>query len=193
LSDEIEHFAWVVLRTVNRMQAKGSTVRVIVPRDPEVVSEVAQELSLSPSNDDLLSAEEYLLECGYIEPVDIGLMRGSYSVTPAGLDWLGGSFLSPPRAPEIGAGEHERAELGPVPEALRKARSGRSRRRSHSSGPGGGGCSAGKGRRSMDTIVWKSRWVPQRPKVRLSCADRASRTSAQTTSSSQVRHLWCYA
>jgi hypothetical protein len=41
LSDEIEHFAWVVLRTVNRMQAKGSTVRVIVPRDPEVVTEVA--------------------------------------------------------------------------------------------------------------------------------------------------------
>jgi hypothetical protein len=110
LSDEIEHFAWVVLRTVNRMQAKGSTVRVIVPRDPEVVSEVAQELSLSPSSDDLLSAEEYLLECGYIEPVDIGLMRGSYSVTPAGLDWLGGSFLSPPRAPETGAEEHERAE-----------------------------------------------------------------------------------
>jgi hypothetical protein len=46
---------------------------------------VAQELSLSPSSDDLLSAEECLLECGYIEPVDIGLMRGSYSVTPAGL------------------------------------------------------------------------------------------------------------
>ena len=103
MSDENEHFAWIVLRAANRMQAKGSTARIIVPRDPEVVSEVAQELSLSPSDDDLLSAEEYLMECDYIAPVDIGLTRGSYSVTPAGLDWLGRSFLSPPKAPETGA------------------------------------------------------------------------------------------
>jgi hypothetical protein len=110
LSDESEHFAWVVLRAANRMQAKGSTARVIVPRDPEVISEVAQELSLYPSDDDLLSAEEYLLEGGYIAPVDIGLTRGSYSVTPVGLDWLGRSSLSSPRAPETVAEEQDRAE-----------------------------------------------------------------------------------
>ncbi len=103
MSDESEYFAWVVLRAANRMQAKGTTARIIIPRDPEVVSEVAQEISHSPSDDDLLSAEEYLMECGYIAPVDIGLTRGSYSVTPAGLDWLGRSFLSPPKAPETGA------------------------------------------------------------------------------------------
>ena len=110
MSDESEYFAWVVLRAANRMQAKGSTARIIVPRDPAVVFEVTQELSLDPSDDDLLSAEEYLLECGYIVPVYIGLTRGSYSVTPVGLDWLGRSFLSPPKVPEIHAEEQDRAE-----------------------------------------------------------------------------------
>lgn len=85
MSEETEYYAWIVLRTVNRMQAKGSTVRIIVPRDPEVVSELSQELSLYPS-DDLPSAEEQLLECGYIAPADIGLIRGSYTVDRAGLD-----------------------------------------------------------------------------------------------------------
>jgi hypothetical protein len=122
LSDEIEYFAWVVLRTVNRMQAKGSTVRVIVPRDPEVVSEVAQELSLYPGDDAFLSAEEYLLECGYIVPVDIGLTRGSYSVTRAGLDWLGRSFLSPPRAPETDAEGRGRAQSRPSTGGAREDR-----------------------------------------------------------------------
>jgi hypothetical protein len=122
LSDETEYFAWVVLRTVNRMQAKGSTVRVIVPRDPEVVSEVAQELSLYPGDDTFLSAEEYLLECGYIVPVDIGLTRGSYSVTRAGLDWLGSSFLSPPRAPEADAEGRDRAESQPDTGGAREGR-----------------------------------------------------------------------
>ena len=86
MSEGTEYYAWIVLRTVNRMQAKGSTVRIIVPRDPEVVSELSQELSLYPSDDDLPSAEEHLLGCGYIAPADIGLIRGSYTVTRAGLD-----------------------------------------------------------------------------------------------------------
>jgi hypothetical protein len=110
VADETEHLAWVVLRTVNRMQAKGSTVRVIVPRDPEVVSELAQELTVGPNDDELLSAEEYLLERSYIVPVDIGLTRGSYSITPAGLDWIGRSFPAPPRAPETAGEEPGRAE-----------------------------------------------------------------------------------
>jgi hypothetical protein len=80
----LEHLAWVVLRTVNRTQAKGSTARVIVPRDPEV----AYELEVVPTEDELLTAEEYLLDQGYVAPVDIGLTRGTYTITPAGLDWL---------------------------------------------------------------------------------------------------------
>ncbi len=94
--DEPEELAWIVLRTVNQMQAKGSTARIVVPRDPEV----AYELDVAPTDDELLSAEEYLLDHDFLVPVDIGLTRGSYSVTPVGLDWLGRSSLSSPRAPE---------------------------------------------------------------------------------------------
>ena len=82
--DEPEQLAWVVLQTVNRTQAKGSTARIIVPRDPEV----AYELDMLPTEDELLSAEEYLLDHGYVASVDIGLTRGTYTITPAGLDWL---------------------------------------------------------------------------------------------------------
>ena len=82
--EELEQRAWVVLRTVNRTQAKGSTARIVVPRDPEV----AYELAVAPTEDELLSAEEYLLDQGYVAPVDIGLTRGTYTITPAGLDWL---------------------------------------------------------------------------------------------------------
>ena len=84
LVEELEQLAWLVLRTVNRTQAKGSTARVIVPRDPQV----AYELEAVPSEDELLSAEEYLLEEGYVASVDIGLTRGTYTITPAGLNWL---------------------------------------------------------------------------------------------------------
>ena len=51
-----------------------------------MVSELFRGLSLYPGDDDPLSAEEHLLECGYIAPADIGLIRGSYTVTRAGLD-----------------------------------------------------------------------------------------------------------
>jgi DNA-binding PadR family transcriptional regulator len=40
-----------------------------------------------PTDDDLLSAEEYLEEHGYLAPTDIGLARGTYTITPAGLRW----------------------------------------------------------------------------------------------------------
>ena len=113
MADEPEYLAWVVLRTVNRMQARGSTARIVVPRDPEVVSELAQEITLGPDDDELLSAEEYLVGRGYLAPVDIGLTRGSYSITRAGLDWLGRGFLSPPRAPEPSAEETKLAEPRP--------------------------------------------------------------------------------
>ena len=40
VADEIERLAWQVLRTVNRMQAKDSSVRLVVPRAPEVADEL---------------------------------------------------------------------------------------------------------------------------------------------------------
>jgi hypothetical protein len=36
VSLETGQLAWLVLKTVNRTQAKGSTVRLVVPRDPEI-------------------------------------------------------------------------------------------------------------------------------------------------------------
>ena len=83
-ADEPDHLAWIVLQTVNLKQAKGSTARIVVPRDPEV----AHNLEVLPTEDELLSAEEYLLEHGYVATVDVGLTRGTYTITPAGLDWL---------------------------------------------------------------------------------------------------------
>ncbi len=90
--DEPEQLAWVVLRTVNQTQAKGSTARIVVPRDPEV----AYELDVALTEDELLSAEEYLLDHGYVAAVDIGLTRGSYTITPAGLAWLDKGPPEPP-------------------------------------------------------------------------------------------------
>jgi hypothetical protein len=72
------------LRAANRTQAKGSTVRLIVPR----AQEVAEELGLELTDSQLLSVEEHLHNHGYIEPANIGLTWGTYTVTPAGLRWL---------------------------------------------------------------------------------------------------------
>ena len=82
--NETELLAGTVLRAVNLVQAKGSTVRLVVPRAPEVTFEVGMELPEAR----ILEVEEYLLDCGYIEPVDIGLTGGTYTITPAGLEWL---------------------------------------------------------------------------------------------------------
>ncbi len=84
VADEIERLAWQVLWTVNRMQAKDSSVRLVVPRAPEV----ADELESPPNDAELLTVEEYLLERGYVAPANIGLTWGTYTITPAGFDWL---------------------------------------------------------------------------------------------------------
>jgi DNA-binding PadR family transcriptional regulator len=83
-ANETELLAGAVLRAVNRAQAKGSTVRLVVPRAPEVAYEMGIELP----DDRLLKVEEYLQDYGYIVPVDIGLPSGMYTITPAGLEWL---------------------------------------------------------------------------------------------------------
>jgi hypothetical protein len=82
--DGTEQLAQVVLRAANRTQAKGSTVRPIVPLAPEV----AQELGMELDDDVLVAAEEYLLNRGYVVPANIGLSWGTYTITPAGFSWL---------------------------------------------------------------------------------------------------------
>jgi hypothetical protein len=79
-----KNLPWLVLRAANRTQAKGSTVRLIVPR----AQEVAEELGMELTDAQFLSVEEHLHNHGYIEPANIGLTWGTYTVTPAGLRWL---------------------------------------------------------------------------------------------------------
>jgi hypothetical protein len=93
--DETEQLALDVLRAANREQAKGSTVRLVVPSAPEV----AYELGLEIPEARLLEVEEYLQDHGYIAPVDIGLTRGAYTITSAGLDYLDVSASEPLEAP----------------------------------------------------------------------------------------------
>jgi|SRR5215210_2511913 len=81
---ETEQLAWVVLQIANRTQSKGSTVRLLVPRAPEV----AREMGMEPAEERMVAVEEYLLERGYVAPLDIGLSRGTYTITSAGLRWL---------------------------------------------------------------------------------------------------------
>jgi hypothetical protein len=107
--EEIEELACVVLQTVNRTQAKGTTARIISPRDPEVTD----ELGLDPDEDRLLTAVEYLLEEGYVVPAGIDLPRGDYTIAPAGLEWLEmGATTEPQEAPGEAPNEeaNERSE-----------------------------------------------------------------------------------
>jgi hypothetical protein len=84
VGDEMEQLAWVVLRAANRSQAKSSTARLIVPRAPEV----AEELGMDLTDAQVSSVEEYLQEHGYVTLANIGLTWGTYTLTPAGLQWL---------------------------------------------------------------------------------------------------------
>ena len=82
--DGTEQLARVVLSAANRTQAKGSTVRPIIPLAPEV----AQELGMELDDDVIEAAEEYLLKRGYVVPANIGIRWGTYTITPAGFSWL---------------------------------------------------------------------------------------------------------
>ena len=69
---ETERLAWVLLRTAHRTQAEGSTARLVVPRNPETVNELGRGLAPTPTDDDLLTAEEYLEEHGYLQAIRPG-------------------------------------------------------------------------------------------------------------------------
>jgi hypothetical protein len=91
MADETRRLAWIVLQTVNRIQAKGSSVRLVVPRAPEVTYELEPPLSEA----ELLAVEEYLLQRGYVTPANIGLRWGTYTITPAGFYFLEGGLPEP--------------------------------------------------------------------------------------------------
>jgi hypothetical protein len=108
---QTEQLAWVVLRAANRTQARGSSVRLIFPREAEVADASGMELTEAR----LLSVERYLQDRGYVEPANIGLRWGTYTITPAGLRWLEEappleSSEPPTEALESGAEDSEEAE-----------------------------------------------------------------------------------
>jgi DNA-binding PadR family transcriptional regulator len=100
MSFETERLALLVLQIVNRTQAKGSTVRLVYPRDREMLEELGRTLGTGPAAEELLPVEDYLLEHGYVARVDIGLSTGSYSITTAGLEWLERNILEAPVMPQ---------------------------------------------------------------------------------------------
>ncbi len=51
---DTQQLAWLVLETVNRTQAKDTTIRLVVPRDPEA----ARQLDLTLAEHALPAAEE---------------------------------------------------------------------------------------------------------------------------------------
>jgi hypothetical protein len=95
-ADETELLAWSVLRAANRAQAKGTTVRLVIPRAPEV----AHDLHMEVAEEQLLTAEEWLLQRGYLAPANAGLTWGTYTITTAGLEWLRGEIPGPLEAPQ---------------------------------------------------------------------------------------------
>ena len=96
LTNETELLAWAVLRAANRTQARSTTVRLVVPRAPEVVYDLEVEIA----EERLLRAEEWLVDRGYLAPADVGLSWGTYTITPAGLEWLRGGMPEPLEAPQ---------------------------------------------------------------------------------------------
>ena len=91
----MKNLPWLVLRAANRAQARGSTVRLIVLRTPEV----AEELGMDLTDTRLLSVEEHLQERGYVESANILSTWGTYTITPAGLRWLEEASSEPPEQP----------------------------------------------------------------------------------------------
>jgi hypothetical protein len=92
LENETELLAWAVLRASNRTQARGTTVRLVVPRAPEVIDELDME---GVTEERVVEAEEWLVERGYLTPAGVVLTRGAYTMTPIGLKWLKGAMPEP--------------------------------------------------------------------------------------------------
>jgi hypothetical protein len=113
VENSTEQLAWVVLRAANRAQARGSTVRLVVPRAPEVTNEMVIELTEAQ----LRTVEEYLLDLGYVADAGISLAWSAYTLTPAGLRWLETSLPEPLLADRV----HELAARPDEDEAFESA------------------------------------------------------------------------
>ena len=101
------------METLNRTQGKDTTVRLVVPRDPEV----ARQLDPTLAEHKLPAAEAYLLERGYIAPTNLDLTWDTYTITPAGLEWLEEGLPDKETAFDSargGEGEEERRRLAGV-------------------------------------------------------------------------------
>jgi hypothetical protein len=105
LENETELLAWALLRAANRTQARDTTIRLVVPRAPEVAYDLGIE---QIAHERIVEAEEWLEERGYLAPANIGLTWGTYTITPAGLEWLRGGMPRPVEAP------HKATEPTPV-------------------------------------------------------------------------------
>ena len=106
LANETELLAWAVLRAANRTQARGTTIRLVVPRAPEVAYDLDSEIA----EERLLDVEEWLVERGYLVPADIGLVWGTYTITSAGLDWLREGMPQPLEAPQMSTEDASRSQ-----------------------------------------------------------------------------------
>jgi hypothetical protein len=91
LENETELLAWAVLRASNRTQARDTTVRLVVPRAPEIID----DLGIEVEEERIVEVEEWLVDRGYLTPADVVLTRGTYTITPVGLEWLRGSMPEP--------------------------------------------------------------------------------------------------
>jgi hypothetical protein len=92
LENETELLAWAVLRASNRTQARGTTIRLVVPRAQEVIDDLELE---GVTEERIVAAEEWLVERDYLTPADAVLTRGTYTITPLGLEWLRGEMPEP--------------------------------------------------------------------------------------------------
>ena len=124
VANEIEALALIVLRAANRTQAKGTTVRLVIPRAPEVAHEVGVELTEAQ----LLEVEEYLHLHGYLEPVDMGLTSRTYTITPTGLEWVDMVGVPGPLEAPLG-GADPRPAAGDTREDIEVRQQGRVPRR----------------------------------------------------------------
>jgi hypothetical protein len=92
---------------------------------------VIDELGIDVSEEQLLSAEEYLEDRGYLERADISLTMGTYTITPVGLKWLETGIPGRAEAHET---VEEQQGRGHSPNPLREGH-----RRAHGGAGGGGG------------------------------------------------------
>ena len=74
-----------MLEALNRLQARGSRVRIVVPRGPEA----ARELGLDdPDAGAIPVARDWLEYRRHITRADIGLSVETFTITPEGLGWI---------------------------------------------------------------------------------------------------------